>query len=289
MLTHSHIKLSQVCLMVMDECHHAQSVKSHPYTQIMKDYYHVNKSNGSSLPKILGLTACLMVKSVPLHKFQEEKRILEEIMDSRVETTEDLYEILKYVTNPDEEVVNYIKTQSQNEIQMIISQILETGIGQLADLYQAEKTQLGVVNTDINSKATAKQDLERHYKQMKNEILSCINIGINEVGLIALVLTYPNFKTIVRKLEDSARNAHYNFALRSRMITIVGECFQQLDEIVPRINYQHTVASLRKLTSTKVLKLVEILKRKDLTATENRTIVFVETKFRYPPSTFKKG
>ena len=65
-LTHAYFKISDAALLIMDECHHAQSGKDHPYTRIMKDYYLPLKNNFmcEGLPKILGLTACLMVKKV---------------------------------------------------------------------------------------------------------------------------------------------------------------------------------------------------------------------------------
>ena len=103
-MTHSYFRISEASVIVMDECHHAQSNKDHPYTRIMKDWYHRAKEAGRELPRILGLTACLMVKSVAIHKFHTEKEILEDIMDSKVETTEDLYDIIKFVTSPDETI-----------------------------------------------------------------------------------------------------------------------------------------------------------------------------------------
>ena len=74
----------------------------------MRDWYRPLKdTEPQSLPKVLGLTASLMVKSVTPDNFHKEKRILEELMDCKVETTEDLYKILKYVTAPEEEICRY--------------------------------------------------------------------------------------------------------------------------------------------------------------------------------------
>lgn len=56
MLTHGYIKMENIALMVLDECHNAR--KNHVYAQIMKDFYWpVARAGGrDSLPK-----ACLLV------------------------------------------------------------------------------------------------------------------------------------------------------------------------------------------------------------------------------------
>ena len=94
-LTHSYFSLSNAALLILDECHHAQIKKDHPYSSIMREWYHKMKDERREVPRVLGLSACLVVKSVRPEKFHEEKNSLERIMDCKVETTEDLYEILQ--------------------------------------------------------------------------------------------------------------------------------------------------------------------------------------------------
>jgi ERCC4-related helicase len=54
----SSFKLSQIDLIIFDECHH--SIKNSPYNDIMKHYHYSKIRNSSSkLPQILGLTASL--------------------------------------------------------------------------------------------------------------------------------------------------------------------------------------------------------------------------------------
>lgn len=64
LMTHSFFRLSSAALLILDECHHAQGTKSHPYSQIMRDWYHKLKEAGGKVPKVLGLSACLVV-SIP--------------------------------------------------------------------------------------------------------------------------------------------------------------------------------------------------------------------------------
>ena len=276
LLTHSFFKLSNAALVVMDECHHAQSVKDHPYTRIMQDWYHQLKITGNSVPKILGLTACLMVKNVTVEKFHKEKKILEEVMDCKIETTEDLYEILKHVTCPKEDLVVYKDGTSSMEAENIV-QICSETTDFLTAIYMAEKKQIEDAEENINYKATAKQDLEKHYKMMKNDILRCISSGVTNLGLIAVVLKYQNFKQMFYKSSNAAINAHYNFAIKSEMGTIMEECFRKLDQIARNIDYQRgDIGSLISLSSRKLLKLIDILRENP----ECRSLVFVEEKFR---------
>ena len=154
LLTHSFFRISDASLIVMDECHHAQSNKDHSYTRIMKDWYHRAKREGGDLPKILGLTACLMVKSVPVHKFHTEKEILEDIMDSRVETTEDLYDILKYVTSPDERISVFEDNLEDVRQKTIIDRCFEAQ-QLLHDIKEAELARLYDEAPNIQMKAVA--------------------------------------------------------------------------------------------------------------------------------------
>jgi len=82
LMTHSFFLLSSAAVLVMDECHHAQGGKkgkNHPYSQIMRDRYHMLKEAGSPVPKVLGLSGCLVVTGTDEHKFREDKLALEQV------------------------------------------------------------------------------------------------------------------------------------------------------------------------------------------------------------------
>lgn len=75
------IPLSQVSLIVFDECHHAGPKKKHPYSEIMRQHYHPRKQAALSVPRILGLTASPIwnVKN-PLKAISD----LEALLDARI-------------------------------------------------------------------------------------------------------------------------------------------------------------------------------------------------------------
>ena len=260
----------------MDECHHAQSNKDHVYTRIMKDWYHRAKREGTGqLPRILGLTACLMVKSVPVYKFHTEKEILEDIMDSKVETTEDLYDILKYVTSPDESL-RLFGDNSENVTQKaIIDQCLEAQ-NRLHNIVENEKARLYDEAPNIQMKAVSEQDLKNHFKILKNEILGSIIEGVSSLGLIAIKLSLNNFKLVFRKIQDASVRAQYRIEANFEMASIMQAFFVSLDHIVSQIRFlRGDLQSLEALSSSKLMALIDILRN-------NRgcsTIIFVKTKF----------
>ena len=160
----------------------------------VKDWYHRAKREGTGqLPKILGLTACLMVKSVPVHKFHTEKEILEDIMDSKVETTEDLYDILKYVTSPDESLRVFGDNSEDVTQNAILNKCFEAQ-NMLHSIMENERARLYTEAPNIQMKAVAEQDLKNHFKILKNEILGSIIDGVSSLGLSAIKLSLENFK-----------------------------------------------------------------------------------------------
>ena len=173
-LTHAYFSLDNAALMILDECHHAQLKKNHPYSSIMRDYYQRLKESGCHLPKILGLSACLVVKTITPEKFHEEKNNLESIMDARVETTEDLYEILKYVTNPTEEIVVF-DTSMEDHKSSRINDIIDNSLHLLSNIFELEQERLQKTLGNINIRETANKDLKKDYKLFKNDLLRNIS------------------------------------------------------------------------------------------------------------------
>ena len=105
-VAHGFIPFSNLALLVIDECHHA--VKNHPYSKIMKEWYHKAKKRGDSVPRVLGLSASIVVKAVKKEKFREEKAKLEKMMDAEVETADGI-SIELFVESASERIVRYEK------------------------------------------------------------------------------------------------------------------------------------------------------------------------------------
>lgn len=100
-LLRSYLKLSQVNLVVFDECHHA--VKNHDYVQIMRLFRpHIEKKK--VVPRRLGLTASLIPSKCKPGDIEEKVKQLEEILVCRSQTAGDLQQVARYATNPEEKL-----------------------------------------------------------------------------------------------------------------------------------------------------------------------------------------
>ena len=84
LLCHAYIRLSQVNLLIFDECHHAK--KNDPYKQIMQFFDCCPKETH---PKVMGLTASIVNGKVKPYKIESEIRKLEKTLRSTCETSND--------------------------------------------------------------------------------------------------------------------------------------------------------------------------------------------------------
>lgn len=82
LLSRSFIKLSQVNLLIFDECHRAK--KKHPYRQIMQFFMGCETED---CPKVLGLTAAVVYGKVTARNIESEIKELECTLRSTCETS----------------------------------------------------------------------------------------------------------------------------------------------------------------------------------------------------------
>ncbi|XP_068874283.1 endoribonuclease Dicer isoform X3 [Aphelocoma coerulescens] len=98
-LRNEYLSLSDINLLVFDECHLA--IQDHPYREIMKiceDY--------PSCPRILGLTASILNGKCDPAELEEKIQKLEKILKSNAETATDLVVLDRYTSQPCEIVVD---------------------------------------------------------------------------------------------------------------------------------------------------------------------------------------
>ncbi|KAJ3323352.1 hypothetical protein HDV06_001872 [Boothiomyces sp. JEL0866] len=99
-LDKAHIRLTQINLLVFDECHHARA--SHPYNLIMKLHYKTTLKE--SRPKIFGMTAspCVAKESTA-----DAIRQLEANLNANAISADNYSQLANYVTRPMERIVYY--------------------------------------------------------------------------------------------------------------------------------------------------------------------------------------
>ncbi|XP_074345959.1 endoribonuclease Dicer homolog 3a-like isoform X1 [Apium graveolens] len=74
------LKFEIICLLVLDECHHA--IGNHPYARLMKEFYH----NSEDKPKVFGMTASPVIKKGVSSVNDSDRQIseLESMLDSQI-------------------------------------------------------------------------------------------------------------------------------------------------------------------------------------------------------------
>lgn len=130
LLNHAYIKLSQVNLLIFDECHHAK--KEHPYRQITQAFKEYSKND---LPKILGLTASVVNGKVKPRSLHSEIKELERNLRATCETSQD-EEVDEFAARPKENVVVFSQHEIQDDLVVLISilqDVLDQGMDFLID------------------------------------------------------------------------------------------------------------------------------------------------------------
>ena len=130
LLNHAYIKLSQVNLVIFDECHHAK--KEHPYRQITQAF---NAYRKDDLPKIMGLTASVVNGKVKPHSLESEIKELERTLRATCETSQD-EEVERFAARPKEKVVVFSQHEIHDDLIVLIrilQDVLEPGMDFLTD------------------------------------------------------------------------------------------------------------------------------------------------------------
>lgn len=116
LILHKRLPLSSVKLLIMDECHHTTG--NHPMRDIMREYENLKKHSPCNLPRVLGLTACVVHRKCKKEAVFKDMKTLEEAMDCALVTSVDPDTVQKFTTGPKEKVVCFsregIPTYYQN-------------------------------------------------------------------------------------------------------------------------------------------------------------------------------
>ena len=134
LLLHGFIKLSQVNLLIFDECHHAK--KRHPYKQIMNRFAGCQETD---YPKIMGLTASVVNKKVKPGKIESEIQELECTLRSTCETSQG-EDVGKFAAKPNEQIIQFSNANFDNSTVILLQklqEVLRPGMNYLRD-YQVQ-------------------------------------------------------------------------------------------------------------------------------------------------------
>ena len=137
----------------------------------MRTWYHAAKKQDLGVPKILGLSASIVVKSVKREEFQKEKTRLEKVLDATVETCEGI-SMETFVNFATESVALYPsrQTDSQGISQFVSSQVYQAKV-ELVKIKSAEILALKTKLQNQNNRSTATENLHKDHKFFSNFIL----------------------------------------------------------------------------------------------------------------------
>lgn len=172
------VKLSDVSLLVLDECHHTE--KDHPYMQVM-DFYlkqkHADTGSKGNLPQVLGMTATLGVGSVSTPK-DAESHVLTLLanLDSPelVQVTENCDKLYEYVPHPD-------------------TTLMSVGKRPIDDPFFLE---IGKIMTDLQRKADMAEKPYEHGSHEYETVINQHRVSLEELGdhealfFVNMLITY---------------------------------------------------------------------------------------------------
>ena len=128
------------------------------------------------MPHVVGLTASIVSKSLKnLEDFAIEIKKVEEALDSKVITTKDVNDILKFVTQPDESFCTY-----QPHLQSFLDEIIENGLKKLTLIRNEEikKIELYMSLDQISTKIGIKEAEEtfKTFQRIVNQIIDTLMV-----------------------------------------------------------------------------------------------------------------
>ena len=268
-LSHGFISMSSLALLVIDECHHA--VGSHPYSKIMTEWYHPTKKEGRSVPKVLGLSASIVVKAVQKDKFRKEKLKLEKTLDAVVETADGI--LVEHFVKSAMEKITYFENGNGyfRKCQKEITNVIEKAKKELWNVKFKEMRDIELSQRDVNSKATSIDSLNKDFKSYKNDIFGNIE-ALLELGVYSLVAMETSLLENVDSKSQRGDIIWYNENVRESMDSITKKHLRTILKIA-RSQMLGFVGSekekILKFSGGKAVKLCEIIKAKGFDMTRD--------------------
>ena len=246
----------------------------------MRDWYHKAKDNFEELPKILGLSASIVVKSVNEIEFKAEKAKLEAVLDAEVETCDEL-SVEQFVSFAETKLVRYPSNRTScktDEVTQRIHSIARKTKIELLKIKTDKVQQILKFIPNKNNQATALECLKKDHKYYSNTIIGSAE-ALVELGLYSLHV----MKDCLQEELDakSSRADFYDVGIKEelevvtrnglgRMLDVVSMEFKGLSE--------SETEKIRRYSCSKLLKLFEMIEMKGLGSlrSEMRCIIFVE-------------
>lgn len=268
LLRHAFLKIDEFSCLIFDECHH--TTKNHPYKQILDEFC----SDPSQNMRIYGLTASPSSEHKDGDRLVEEIKGLAEAMKGKYvlsEANPDLYKVnfkREYIEFKEGSVISReLKDRLEMEKEVNKNEILEpvkTTLDRIRSLYSVYLGKL-LNEENTNESIGAKAKMEQKYKDY-NDIL--IWVG----SVILLDLGISSFKEFLVELGlrlDQECSDIFQKELLNPSKRVFLDYLLELGFI-----FEERVSEIGEGVSDKLAKLVEYLKKTDMT--KSRMLLYTE-------------
>ncbi|XP_044259487.1 endoribonuclease Dicer [Tribolium madens] len=237
------IDMERVNLMIFDECH--SGVDDQPMRQVMKTFHSWGKK-----PRILGLTATLLNGNCKLSRVMDEVRSLEVTYHSKVATVDGLDAVVGFSTNP-QELFKYCKpatpSADDNKVLSKLRNMVDV-LGQI--IIKDEQNSVNLLQTET-LKPLEPSDVLKSLRNLILDLIHHIEILGTFGGHIACVAHMIQIERIKKHCQN-----HQLFIVLNYVLTVMGAAKLLLQESMTGYG---TLDKIKKFSSDKVLKLLEIL------------------------------
>ncbi|XP_053977112.1 endoribonuclease Dicer [Hylaeus volcanicus] len=262
-ISHGHIFLNRVNLIIFDECH--RGVHDHPMRQIMKLF---ENCPIEQQPKVLGLSASLLNCNVQVDKIQQIIRNLEVTFNAKIATVNSIAQVKNYFASPKEIIVEF-----DNYVLPDVGQRINNIIDQMKEILHCI-----VLKCSLNNEESSKI----FQSKTINEKLICLLSDIQEqfmltgiYGASKCVLLHLIQLECIKKNTESMDTTYVLEYLVSELTK-----FRKMLEVEMEDNTE--INKIQKYSSNQVLKLLSVLKNFKNTMVNDQKfccIIFVQRRF----------
>ncbi|CAL4139210.1 unnamed protein product [Meganyctiphanes norvegica] len=216
-------------LLILDECHHATG--EHPMRKVMHEYERLKSANKAApLPRILGLTACVIHKKLKPFQVENCMRQLEVALDSTLKTSYDQDKVKEFTTRPQEIFLLYDEpqySQYQQKIMTELNAIIEN-IEEKVDLEKNAKKDLTKIIKNIIHimqelgdwcvGRAIKYEIEDFQDKMENEYVPCKRGLLKEIkeSLQIIYLMCYDEEKVLDPEQDTSPKVQINFYIMQK-------------------------------------------------------------------------
>ncbi|KAJ9599534.1 hypothetical protein L9F63_010006, partial [Diploptera punctata] len=274
LLQHGYVNLSEVNLLIFDECHHA--VNDQPMRQIMQKF---EGCVPEFQPRVLGLTATLLNSNCRPGRVAAEVHGLETTFHSKVATCEDMADVCLREKLQTVEAYGLSKRRKEMLVETSGIRMVNTAI----ELVNSIAFDCDVLLVDVcppNNARLLNENQSKTNKKLRNLLIDVL-FHIEMLGMFGGSKACLAHIIQLERLRKKADDQQMKIVLSVLITTLTAMCLNISAKLFEdRMSNCSVEVQVRRYSSFKMLTLIEILSRYMTKEKEKFcTIVFVERRF----------